>query len=184
MEIKKNVKVRLFLIFIISMSYNAQSQNHSSALDVLGGYVPDGFAGMINYNYYITRYNFVQGSVFYSSHIIEKEGIDIPYSTLTFNIGYMLSVKTSKNQNVKLNIGFGGLAGYEIINNGNDTLENGALLMDKSKFLYGGYLSAELSIYLSDSFNLIFKGNEYYHHNSDLGEFTLFAGAGLRYFLF
>ncbi|WP_193747188.1 conjugal transfer protein TraO [Algibacter lectus] len=127
-----------------------------------------------------------KGGVYYSSNITEVKGaLEVPYHIFNVNIGYITNIYTSIRKNTKINIGGGGLVGYEEVNNGNHLLENGALLLDRSKFIYGGFALVELEIYLNNDINLILRLNEYYHMNSDLGgQFTLFTGIGVRYFLF
>uniref|UniRef100_A0A171ANS3 Conjugal transfer protein n=1 Tax=Triatoma infestans TaxID=30076 RepID=A0A171ANS3_TRIIF len=83
-----------------------------------------------------------------------------------------------------LNLGGGGIIGYEVINNGNSLLETGAIIDAKSQFIYGVFIGLEGEITLSNDFSLLIKANEYYHINSDVGQFYPYAGIGLRYFLF
>ena len=82
------------------------------------------------------------------------------------------------------NVGGGGVIGYEVINNGNNTLDTGAMIDGKSRFIYGIYAGVEWEMVLGNDLSLLIKANEYYHINSDVGNFYPYAGIGLRYFLF
>jgi len=182
----KNVTIQRFLLILfISICVSARSQNHSSAIEFLGGYNHHGIGVSLNYNYYTSRIGFVQGGIYYSSNKTDVKGVlEVPYNTFNVIIGYITNIYTSRRKNTKINVGSGGLIGYEEVNHGNNVLENGALLLDRSKFIYGGFALFELDIYLHNDFSLVLRFNEYYHVNSDLGEFTLFSGVGVRYFLF
>lgn len=160
------------------------SQNQSTAIGLFGGYSENGAAALLNYNYYTNRENFIQGGIYYSVNKIEKNGFEIPFNIFTLNVGYFDNIYTSLRKNIKVNIGGGPVVGYEVLNNGDNTLDSGAQILDKSQFIYGGFLSAEIDLYLSNDFSFIIKANEYYHVNSDIGQFTLFAGIGFRYFIY
>ncbi len=185
MKNKTITKPRFMLLLFTSICSYAQSQNHSSAIEFLGGYSPNGIGISINYDYHTSRAGFVQGGIYYSSNKAEvKESFKVSYNTFNVNIGYITNIYTSRQENTKLNIGGGGLIGYEEVNHGNGLLENGALLLDRSKFIYGGFALVELDIYINNDISLVLRLNEYYHVNSDLGAFTPFAVVGVRYFLF
>ncbi|UOY05760.1 conjugal transfer protein TraO [Muricauda sp. SCSIO 64092] len=179
------IKTRFMLILFTGICFYAQSQNHSSAIEFLGGYSPHGIGIALNYDHHTSRTGFVQGGIYYSSNKAEvKESLKVSYNTFNVNIGYITNIYTSRLESIKLNIGGGGLIGYEEVNHGNGLLENGALLLDRSKFIYGGLALIELDIYINNDIGLVLRFSEYYHVNSDLGAFTLFAGVGVRYFLF
>ena len=49
---------------------------------------------------------------------------------------------------------------------------------------YGIYAGVEWEMVLGNDLSLLIKANEYYHINSDVGNFYPYVGIGLRYFLF
>ncbi|MEP5339270.1 MAG: conjugal transfer protein TraO [Algibacter sp.] len=185
MKNKSHRNQRFVLLLFISMSYYAQSQNHATAIELLGGYSYRGIGFLANYNYHISGNQMVQGGVYFSYNSAEvKDNIEVPYNTFNVNIGYITNIYTSIRKTTKINAGGGGLLGYEEVNNGNILLENGALVLEQSKFIYGGFAFVELDFYINNDIGLILKLNEYYHVNSDLGKLSLFAGVGMRYFFF
>ncbi|GGW50017.1 conjugal transfer protein TraO [Arenibacter certesii] len=175
--------LKLLALFISSLAYS-QSSNYASSVGLSGGYAEDGYGIMATFNYHLNRDRYVQLSIF--AAIAEDKGsFDIPYNIFTVQPGYFLKVWEQKNfKRYALSIGGGGVFGYEIINNGNNVLSNGAILDAKSKFIYGLFIGLEGEITLSNDFSLLLKANEYYHINSDVGKFYPYAGLGLRYFLF
>lgn len=163
---------------------NMYSQNYSSSIGVLGGYAEDGAAALVNYNYYLDRNNFIQVGAYLSFANDEVRGYEIPHSVFTLNGAYLTNFYSNRSNDFKFNGGAGLVAGYEIINNGKNTLDNGAIIQDNSKFIYGLMATVEIDYYLSQYLSLTGKYTHYYHINSDLGNFTPFAGVGFRYILF
>lgn len=175
----------LYLFIFITVSVSAQrGGNYASSIGLSGGYAEDGFGVMATYNYHLDRNSFAQLGIF--TAIAEDKGtFDIPYNIFTVQPGYFRKVWEQPTfKKYALDLGGGGVLGYEVINNGNNTLENGAILDARSQFIYGAYLGLEFEILLGNSLSVLIKTNEYYHANSDVGNFYPYAGIGLRYFLF
>lgn len=172
------------IVFFFSTMAFSQNGNYASSVGISGGYAEDGFGIMATYNYHLNRNRYAQLSVFVA--IAEDKGsFDIPYNIFTVQPGYFIKVWEQKNfKKYGVNLGGGGIFGYEVINNGNSLLSNGAILDTKSQFIYGIFIGVEGEIALSNDFSLLVKANEYYHINSDVGKFYPYAGIGLRYFLF
>ncbi len=180
---KKKYKL-IIIIIMLTGSLNLFSQD-SSAIGVYGGITQDGYGVLLNYNYYLNRIDFIQAGVYYSSAEDTLNTIEIPYNDFTIQVGYFTSLLTNKFERLRLNIGGGVLGGYEVVNNGDNTLDNGAIIISDSNFIYGAFGSLEIEYSLGKGdLSLMLKLNQYYHGNSDLGDFVGFAGAGLRYFLF
>lgn len=177
--------IKLLITFIIFSSINSQlqAQSESQTLDVIVGYSQSGIGVNVNYNSFIDRDKFIQTGLYFSSGNIKVDDIAVPYDTFTFNAGFFQDIFSSRVSSLKCGIGGGGLLGSEIVNKGENELPNGIQLADRSKIIYGAYLSAEVELYLSNDFSFIAKANQYYHVNSDLGKLTPFFGGGLRYFI-
>ena len=162
----------------------SQSNNYASSVGLSGGYAEDGYGFMGTFNYHINRNRYAQLSIF-ASISEDKGSFNIPYNIFTVQPGYFLKIWEQKNfKRYTLNLGGGGIFGYEIINNGNRSLSNGSILDAKSQFIYGLFLGLEGEATLNNDFSLLIKANEYYHINSDVGQFYPYAGIGIRYFLF
>lgn len=175
----------LFSFLFMAISLSAQrGGNYASSIGLSSGYAEDGFGIMATYNYHLDRSSYAQLSIF--AAIAEDKGdYDIPYNIFTVQPGYFLKVWEQPNfRRYALNIGGGGVIGYEVINNGNNTLDTGAVIDGKSRFIYGIYAGVEWEMILGNDLSLLIKANEYYHINSDVGNFYPYVGIGLRYFLF
>ncbi len=171
------------LLFALGLSAQ-RSGNFASSVGVSSGYAEDGIGIMGTFNYHLDRYKYFQVSVF--AAIAEDRGRnDIPYNIFTVQPGQFWRVFVApRKKNFSIFLGGGGLIGYEVINNGSNELPTGAVINGKSQFIYGAYAGAEAEIALSNDFSVLVKANEYYHINSDIGNFYPYAGVGLRYFLF
>lgn len=181
---KLNLKLILIFSMIAFFNLKTNAQNYSSAVGLYLGYSEDGAAGLLNYNYYINKYDFIQAGLFVSSGNMKVKGYDIKFNDITFNGGYFTSVYSTVRDKINFNAGGGLVAGYEAVNNGSELLSSGAIVLDKSKFIYGLFGSLESEIYLNNEWTLMVKYNQFFHVNSDLGKWTPFIGVGARYFLF
>lgn len=180
----KNYLQLTLIILLCTISAYSQSGNYASSVGLSGGYAEDGFGIMATYNHHLNRNRYAQLSVF--AAIAEDKGtFNIPYNIFTVQPGYFIKVWEQKNfKKYALHLGGGAIFGYEVINNGNSLIETGAIIDARSQFIYGVFLGIEGEITLSNNFSLLLKANEYYHINSDVGNFYPYAGIGLRYFLF
>lgn len=177
----------ILLAIFLACQTTVRSQNaFATSIGISGGYVEDGFGGMVNFNFQNDRYSYWHFGVFAGfSNDRETDGYTIPYNIINFQPGYFFRIYTSNGFNpMSVYLGAGALGGYEIINNGNSELPNGAIITAKSQFIYGGFAGIELDYALNDSFSLVGKANEYYHVNSDVGNWYPYFAVGLRYYLF
>ena len=179
---KKQLTLILFLILFLVENANAQS--YSDAFSVNVGVVQDGIGGLLNYNYFMDRHDFIDAGLLVTvANYNYKEGIKIPYNDFTFNAGYSKNVFFNYQNTFNINIGAGGIFGYETINKGDKNLENGAKIISESGFIYGAYLGLDLDYSLNDALSVSLKANQYYHANSSLGDFVPFVGLGARIYI-
>ena len=170
-------------VFIILFSLPLLHYGQRSHIGISGGHTGDGFALLVNYNYALGQKSYIQAGAFGSFGKDTQADYNIPYSDLTANAGYFISLYRSPDKQMALYIGAGGVGGYESINKGSNELRTGALVDAESKMIYGGFAGVELNVFLKE--NLSFYGviNEYYHINSDIGNLVFYGGIGIAYFL-
>jgi hypothetical protein len=182
--IKRYAFVFMGILSFLLGGQHLKAQNYASSLELSSGIVEDGYGINAGYNYYLNRFRYIQGAVFLSFAEDNQQGFSVPYNNFTLNIGYFNNIIEALNRKFTASLGAGPVVGYEIINNGEQELSTGALVNNSSEFIYGGFVGAELDLYLSESFSIIGKANQYYHPSSDLGQFAFFGGVGIRYILF
>lgn len=163
--------------------FSSKAQSYSDAFTLNIGAVQDGIGGLIGYNYFLNRHDFIEAGVLLTAANFKYNDGKIPYNDFTLNVGYSKNVFWNYKNTFNVNIGGGALFGYETVNNGDKNLSNGAIIKSKPGFIYGAYLSVDLDYSINDEISVVLKGNEYYHANSSLGEFLPFIGLGVRYYI-
>ena len=98
----------------------------------------------------------------------------------TGEAGYYYSFLSDPSKTLLLSIGASGLAGYETINWGNKLLFDGATLLNKDAFLYGGALTLELETFITDRIILLVNARERVLWGSSVGKFSSQLGTGIK----
>jgi len=172
------------LLFIIFGVFTIVVNSQQSSIGLSGGYTTNGIAGIAEYNHHWGSHSTINSSLYYSYNTIKENELEALYSDITVNVGYYHKVHNAEQGRFKILLGGGGVIGYEIINNGKDVLDNGVGIKGESQIIYGAYVGTNLNYFISDAFALSLVGNEFYHINSDLGNFVFYVGVGLKYYVF
>ncbi len=104
----------------------------------------------------------------------------IPLSQITAEGGYYLNFLSDAGKTVFFSVGISAVAGYETINWGKKLLFDGATVTGKDNFLYGGAVSFETEIFLSDRFALLVNARERVLFGSEVNKFHTQIGAGVK----
>ncbi|AZA50678.1 conjugal transfer protein TraO [Chryseobacterium carnipullorum] len=135
-------------------------------------------AGVISYT---KNGNYLFRLAEYSRKYYEYAHYDIPIDTFLFNGGYSLYVWGDLMRNVNINLGLGGLVGYQQINRRNETIYDGSIINATENFIYGASGKLSLESYLTDHLVFLVNGQLRYLQNSQLGEFHALFGFGMRF---
>ncbi|MBF0649227.1 conjugal transfer protein TraO [Dysgonomonas sp. GY75] len=104
----------------------------------------------------------------------------IPVMQLTVEGGYYLNILSDGSKTFFLSVGGSALAGYEIVNQSKKLLSDGATLLNKDAFIYGGAVTLELEAYLCDRIVFLMTGRERALWGNTTGRFHAQFGAGIR----
>lgn len=104
----------------------------------------------------------------------------IPVAQFTAEGGYYQKLLTDASKTLFVYGGASALAGYESVNWGETLLDDGARLTDKDAFIYGGALTLNVEIYLSDRLALLGNVRERCLWGNDTGHFHTQYGVGLK----
>ncbi len=104
----------------------------------------------------------------------------IPAETFAFEGGYLLNLFSDAGKNVLLNTGLTAVAGYETVNRGEKLLPDGAALLTRDRFVYGGAYHLALDAFVADSLVLFVKGKCNVLWGSDVGMFRPALQTGIR----
>ena len=96
-------------------------------------------------------------------------------------VGYMHPILSDNGKNVFLYGGISALGGYEELNEDKKLLPDGATLLDRSHFVYGGAVHSSMELFLTDNLLLILKAQGRLLFGSDVHRFRPALSAGLRF---
>ena len=104
----------------------------------------------------------------------------IPIAQFTVEGGYYKKLLTDASKTLFIYGGASALAGYETVNWGKKLLPDGATLQDRDAFIYGGALTLNIEVYLSDRLALLGNVRERCLWGNDTGHFHTQYGVGLK----
>ena len=104
----------------------------------------------------------------------------IPVAQFTAEGGYYKKLLTDACKTLFVYGGVSALAGYETVNWGKMLLSDGAALRDRDAFIYGGALTLNVEVYLSDRLALMGNVRERCLWGNDTGRFHTQYGVGLK----
>ena len=104
----------------------------------------------------------------------------IPVAQFTAEGGYYQKLLTDASKTLFIYGGASALAGYESVNWGKTLLPDGATLQDRNAFIYGGALTLNIEVYLSDRLALLGNVRERCLWGNDTGHFHTQYGVGLK----
>lgn len=111
---------------------------------------------------------------------LDYKQIQIPVAQFTGEGGYYYSFLSDPSKTFLLSIGASGLTGYETSNWGNKTLFDGATLTNKDAFVYGGAVTLELEIFITDRIILLVNARERILWGSSIGKYSTQLGTGVK----
>jgi len=115
-------------------------------------------------------------------------GMDMPYRSYNvklkdalLQVGYMHPVLSDRGKNVFLYGGISALGGYEQLNEDKKLLPDGATLLDRSRFVYGGAVHGSVEVFLTDRVLFLVKAQGRFLFGTDVHRFRPAVSAGLRF---
>jgi len=107
----------------------------------------------------------------------------LPQTQFTVEVGYYLQFLSDGSKTFFFSLGASVMAGYETVNWDKKQLPDGATLQNNDGFLYGGALTLEMEVYLSDWLVLLVNVRERLLGGSSVGLFNTQPGLGLKFIL-
>jgi hypothetical protein len=114
---------------------------------------------------------------------LDYSQIQIPVAQFTGEAGYYYSFLADPSKTFLLSVGASGLVGYETSNWNNKTLYDGATLLNKDAFIYGGALNLELETFITDRFILLINARERVLWGSSIGRYSTQLCVGAKFIL-
>lgn len=181
---------KLLMIGVLALTVGQASAQRClpkmQGIELNGGFV-DGkplsaaFSGGIALSTYTKNGSkWVFGGEFLQRNYGYGEDTTIPVSQFTAEGGYYKKLLTDASKTLFVYGGVSALAGYESVNWGKTLLSDGATLQDRDAFIYGGALTLNIEVYLSDRLALIGNVRERCLWGNDTGRFHTQYGVGLK----
>lgn len=181
-------KIFLGIIFITTMTIKTVAQQmipKQKGFELTYSVIPQSpekqnyalSAGIISY---AKNGNYFFGVAEYSRRYYHYVDYDIPIDAYLVNGGYSLYLWGDAMRNVNVNIGLGGVGGYEQVNKGAEIISDGAIINRTERFIYGASGKLSIESYLTDHLVFLVNGQLRFLQNSQLGEFYSLFGFGLR----
>lgn len=184
-------RMLFILVALLALTGQANAQRYlpgMRGIEMKGGFV-DGFQSPVNYymGAAISAYTKHGNRWVFGAEFLKKDypykDIQIPKIQITAEGGYLLNILSDPSKIFFFSIGGAVLAGYETSRNGNKLLPDGATLLNKDVFIYGGAVTLELETYLTDRIILLLNARERVLWGSSIGLFHTQFGVGLKFMI-
>lgn len=144
-------------------------------------FAKDNFGVGVSLTRYLKRENYTFVLAEYELQNMPYREYEVKLKDALLQVGYMHPILSDNGKNVFLYGGISALGGYEELNEDKKLLPDGATLLDRSRFVYGGAVHLSLECFLTDNVLLLLKGQERMLFGTDVHHFRPALSAGLRF---
>ena len=141
----------------------------------------DNFGVGVSLTRYLKRENYSFVGVEYEQQNMPYRDYGVKLKDALLQVGYMHPVLSDRGKNVFLYSGISALGGYEQLNEDKKLLPDGATLLDRSRFVYGGAVHGSVEVFLTDRLLFLVKAQGRLLFGSDVHPFRPALSAGLRF---
>jgi len=141
----------------------------------------DNFGIGISLTRYLKRENYTFVGVEYEQQNMPYRSYNVKLKDALLQVGYMHPVLSDRGKNVFLYGGISALGGYEQLNEDKKLLPDGATLLDRSRFVYGGAVHGSVEVFLTDRVLFLLKAQGRFLFGTDVHRFRPAVSAGLRF---
>ena len=130
---------------------------------------------------YLSRENYTFVGVEYEQQNMPYRSYKVKLKDALLQVGYMHPIFSDNGKNVLLYSGISALGGYEELNEDKKLLPDGATLLDRSRFVYGGAVHGSVEVFLTDRVLFLVKMQGHLLFGTDVHRFRPAVSAGLRF---
>ena len=141
----------------------------------------DNFGVGISLTRYLKKENYTFVGVEYEQQNMPYRDYNVKLKDALLQVGYMHPVLFDRGKNVFLYDGISALGGYEQLNEDNKVLPDGATLLDRSHFVYGGAVHGSVEVFLTERVLFLVKAQGRFLFGTDVHRFRPAVSAGLRF---
>lgn len=135
----------------------------------------------LSLTHYFKRANYAFVTAEYEQQSLPYRTYFVPLRDALLHIGYMQPILSDRGKNIFGYLGVSALGGYEELNEEKKLLPDGATLLDRSRFVYGGALHGSVELFLTDNLLLVLKAQGRLLFGSDLHLFRPALSAGIKF---
>ena len=193
MVMKKN-NIILTVCIAVAMTFSLPSQAQrlipkQRGIEVVGSvplikgeklFTGDNFGVGISLTRYLKKENYTFVGVEYEQLNMLYRSYNVKLKDALLQVGYMYPVLSDRGKNVFLYGGISVLSGYEQLNEDKKLLPDGATLLDRSRFVYGGAVHGSAEVFLTDRILFLIKAQGRFLFGTDVHRFRPVVSAGLR----
>ena len=141
----------------------------------------DNFGLGISLTRYLKRENYTFVLAEYEQQNMPYRSYNVKLKDALLQVGYMHPILSDNGKNAFLYVGISALGGYEELNEDQKLLPDGATLLDRSRFVYGGVVHGSVEVFLTDRVLFLVKAQGRLLFGSDVHRFRPAVSAGLRF---
>ena len=130
---------------------------------------------------YLKKENYTFVEVEYEQQNMPYRSYNVKLKDALLHLGYMHPVLSDRGKNVLLYGGISALGGYEELNEDKKILPDGATLLNRSRFVYGGAVHGSVEMFLTDRVLFLIKAQGRFLFGTDVHRFRPAVTAGLRF---
>ena len=130
---------------------------------------------------YLGRENYTFVMAEYEQQNIPYRDYNVKLKDALLQVGYMHPVLFDRGKNVFLYGGISALGGYEQLNEDKKLLPDGATLLDRSRFVYGGAVHGSVEVFLTDRLLFLVKAQGRFLFGTDVHRFRPTLSVGFKF---
>lgn len=144
-------------------------------------FAKDNFGVGVLRSRYLKRENYTFVGIGYEQQNMPYRDYGIKLKDALLQVGYMHPILSDNGKNVFLYGDVSALGGYEELNEDKELLPNGATLLDRSRFVYGGAVHGSVEVFLTDRLLFLVKAQGRFLFGTDVHHFRPALSAGFRF---
>lgn len=144
-------------------------------------FAKDNFGVGVLRSRYLKRENYTFVGIEYEQQNMPYRDYGIKLKDALLKVGYMHPILSDNGKNVFLYGDVSALGGYEELNEDKELLPNGATLLDRSRFVYGGAVHGSVEVFLTDRLLFLVKAQGRFLFGTDVHHFRPALSAGFRF---
>ena len=188
-------KIILSVCGVVAMTFSLPSQAQrlipkQKGVEVVGSvplikgeklFTGDNFGVGISLTRYLKKENYTFVMAEYEQQNMPYRSYKVKLKDALLHLGYMHPIVSDNGKNVFLYGGISALGGYEQLNEDKKLLPDGATLLDRSRFVYGGAVHGSVEVFLMDRLLFLVKAQGRFLFGTDVHRFRPAVSAGLRF---